>query len=387
MSHAIKRFEVLDSWRGICALFVVLGHFLPYLRETGISFGSMASNSYVFVDFFFVLSGFVITRNYWTRIETKTQAFRFMMVRWGRVYPLHVFMLFLIIGLESSNPIGGADAMFSTQSKSVESLIGNLLLIHSMGVYPVLTWNFPSWSISVEFFSYLTFAVLLWVWGTRRMPIFAAVIMLIAPVLLWFIAGELGGKMESNITYDYGFLRCLGGFFAGVMVCKLFEKSENKLHQIGKMHATILEILMLISVVLFTSNVDNTYLSYASPLLFSVCVLVFSIEGGVVSTLLKTKPFLFLGALSYSLYMTHAFIQRVVVTGIDIIEKHVGLDMVKQGANNGDPTDIVLYFDVGIPTAVLLTGVMLVMVVFFSYITYNLIETPAYKWVKKCVRS
>ncbi|MDD3019926.1 MAG: acyltransferase [Alphaproteobacteria bacterium] len=376
-----KRFEVLDAWRGLCAVIIVCGHFQIPMWQS-IHFGSVIENNYVFVDFFFVLSGFVIARNYWEKLKTKTELRRFMIVRWGRVYPLHAFMLILFIGLEYARSSVEGDAMFSSQVKSFESLIENIFLVHSMGIYPDLSWNIPSWSISVEFFSYLTFAVVLLVAGPKRLPAISIIIALAAPIILWVFVREY----EAAYTYDYGFIRCLGGFFAGVLVCKLYEKSQVKLDQIGMGHATFLEILMLVSVILFTMNVDNTYLSYAAPYLFSVCVLVFAIEGGYVSTALKTKPFLFLGALSYSLYMTHAFVQRVMVNGIDIIEKYVGLDWVKQGVNKEDPTDIARYFDVGIPMAVLLTGIMLVAVVIFSTITYNLIEKPLYSWIKSRVR-
>lgn len=81
------RYDVLDSWRGVCATIVALMHFnglhhlwdLPLLR-----------NAYLFVDFFFVLSGFVISHAYAARIESSSEALRFMVRRFGRVWPLPV---------------------------------------------------------------------------------------------------------------------------------------------------------------------------------------------------------------------------------------------------------------------------------------------------------
>ncbi len=63
-SHPANRFEALDGWRGICACLVVLFHFHGY---SPLNTSGLIRNSYLFVDFFFVLSGFVIACNYSTR--------------------------------------------------------------------------------------------------------------------------------------------------------------------------------------------------------------------------------------------------------------------------------------------------------------------------------
>ncbi|RVA95930.1 acyltransferase, partial [Mesorhizobium sp. M7A.F.Ca.CA.004.02.1.1] len=85
-----ERFLVLDSWRGICALLVALFHF-----PTGstISQSAFIGSSYLFVDFFFVLSGFVIASSYGDRLNQPEQVARFALVRFGRIYPLHLLML------------------------------------------------------------------------------------------------------------------------------------------------------------------------------------------------------------------------------------------------------------------------------------------------------
>src|SRR5438128_7978147 len=88
------RFEALDGWRGVCACFVILFHFHGYspLYSSG-----LVRNSYLFVDFFFVLSGFVISWNYAHRLDTPAGVMRFLVLRLGRVYPLHVFMLLCFV--------------------------------------------------------------------------------------------------------------------------------------------------------------------------------------------------------------------------------------------------------------------------------------------------
>jgi peptidoglycan/LPS O-acetylase OafA/YrhL len=95
---ATVRFEVLDSWRGICALLVTLFHFpaAGWLATNGFIRGS-----YLFVDFFFVLSGFVIAHAYGERLGDGTSFRKFMVTRFGRLFPLHAFMLLAFRGVRT----------------------------------------------------------------------------------------------------------------------------------------------------------------------------------------------------------------------------------------------------------------------------------------------
>src|SRR5712691_8834418 len=92
-----QRFVVLDSWRGIAACLVALFHLDSYSHLYGVPF---VRNSWLFVDFFFVLSGFVIAANYQQRLLDGFGIERFLLLRLGRLYPLHFTMLALFIGCE-----------------------------------------------------------------------------------------------------------------------------------------------------------------------------------------------------------------------------------------------------------------------------------------------
>src|SRR5688500_8507161 len=99
-----KRYTVLDSWRGIAACCVVFFHFEAFSHIYDIP---LVRNSFLFVDFFFVLSGFVIAANYQERLVGGFGVFRFIVLRFGRLYPLHLFVLVIYIGaraLQSSVP-------------------------------------------------------------------------------------------------------------------------------------------------------------------------------------------------------------------------------------------------------------------------------------------
>src|SRR2546430_1942703 len=96
-SGNMERFGVLDSWRGIAACLVALFHLDAYSHLDGVPF---LRTSWLFVDFFFVLSGFVIAANYQQRLLDGFGVGRFLLLRLGRLYPLHFTMLALFVGVE-----------------------------------------------------------------------------------------------------------------------------------------------------------------------------------------------------------------------------------------------------------------------------------------------
>ncbi|MGI8944324.1 MAG: acyltransferase family protein [Qipengyuania sp.] len=84
-----ERFVVLDSLRGIVACLVVLYH----CPDSGlIAANPFVLNSWVFVEFFFGLSGFVISSAYFDKLGQGYSLRRFMLLRLGRLFPLHAFL-------------------------------------------------------------------------------------------------------------------------------------------------------------------------------------------------------------------------------------------------------------------------------------------------------
>jgi peptidoglycan/LPS O-acetylase OafA/YrhL len=92
-----QRFVAVDSLRGLAALTIMFYHMG--------NFGSIAAlkpfrSGWMLVDFFFVLSGFVITASYGARLAHGYPRGRFLLVRLGRVYPLHIVTVALFVALE-----------------------------------------------------------------------------------------------------------------------------------------------------------------------------------------------------------------------------------------------------------------------------------------------
>src|SRR5215217_6372057 len=93
-----ERFEVLDIFRGIFSSLVVFFHMSTF-SDTPVINNQFILNSDLFVDFFFVLSGFVIAYSYQT-ISTGEELNRFYKKRLFRLYPLHLIVLLAFVAIE-----------------------------------------------------------------------------------------------------------------------------------------------------------------------------------------------------------------------------------------------------------------------------------------------
>jgi len=368
------RFAVLDGWRGVCAVLVALYHvevigeiYAGHLRALPV-----IDNAYLFVDFFFVLSGFVIAHTYQTRITSAGEFLSFEIRRFGRVWPLHMAILLVFIVLELAKLYARARGMgmesrpFSN-SFSVPAIFTNIFLAQTFGLDSGLTWNQPSWSIGAEFYTYLAFALLVLA-GRRRFVLAALATALASACIVAVFSPDY-----MRATFDYGFFRCLYGFFVGVLVRQLgrFDRGVDKRRSIG---STALELALVLLMLLFVSVANARPISLLSPLLFAMAVYVFARERGAVSHLLRTRPFRFAGARSYSIYMTHALVLVTMARIIRTVQAHGGA-VERIGANVDGSREQLLWFGSSWSSDGLVLVFLLLLFVTAS-ITYRFIENP-----------
>ncbi|TAD80960.1 MAG: acyltransferase [Sphingomonadales bacterium] len=356
------RFDVLDALRGICAVLVVLYHFSSngYIARLPI-----VQNGWLFVDYFFVLSGFVITHSYGARLGNgEITVGRFMGLRFGRIYPLHLFVLLGFVALEMLLVFGGdtiaryvSRAPFSG-SRGLEPLFQNLFLLQTFGVGNGTGWNVPAWSIAAEIWTYLLFAPV-FVFAKGR--ILLASIGLAGGAALVLIAT----RPDLHVTFAGGFVRCIFGFGVGVVTYHAFLR----LRPAG---GSIQELGALVVTMGFVSMASGP-LTFLAPLVFAGMILALASQNGVVSRCLHARPFQFLGLISYSIYMIHMFVQGrlgevLQITGLVEIEV--------------DPDGRTLL--VGVPIAAdAITLIMLGLVVAGAYVTYHLVEVPGQKLARQ----
>ena len=222
------RFRALDGMRGLFAVAVaalhcnVYGYFydLPLVRS-----------AYLAVDFFFVLSGFVISHAYsvgrrrragpWRGSTAGARSGTFIIRRFGRVWPLHAVMLACFVALELMKWLAvargaPADSLpFGTPETRPLAIPAHLLLVHALHLFPSNTWNSPSWSISTEFYTYILFAVCTLL--LRRW------LVVVALVLISLSAWGLFRHVDTmDTTYDWAMLRCVFGFFVGHLTYRMY---------------------------------------------------------------------------------------------------------------------------------------------------------------------
>ncbi|SKA39089.1 acyltransferase family protein [Consotaella salsifontis] len=363
-----SRFSVLDAWRGISALMVV---FLHAPVANALVATPFVRHGFLFVDFFFVLSGFVIAHAYQGRIGSGRGAIAFLQARFARVYPLHFLMLMLFLAYELALFAGrGADAAFQG-TNSVSAFFANLFLLHAFGTVDGLGWNYPSWSISAEFGAYLVFAALTLVAGRRMVAAFAAV--LAVSIVVLFLAVP-----NMDTTVSFGGLRCLVGFSCGVLLRRLaFPAGVAAPPAPGTRHLwTFAEVAILAAVVSFVTSSGHTRLSLAAPFVFTFAIYGFAHEAGAVSRLLKTRVFQFLGLASYSIYMVHAFIISRMVNVATVVEGRTGWHLMilrDDGAKVFAGSPILTY-------GVLIALVAATLVA--SALTWRFIERPFQSWLR-----
>jgi peptidoglycan/LPS O-acetylase OafA/YrhL len=365
-----NRFEALDGWRGVCASLVVLFHFHGY---SPIYTWGLVRDSYLFVDFFFVLSGFVIAWNYARKLGDWPGVKRFLILRIGRVYPLHLFMLLCFVAYETLRVFTQPDAF--TGPTSPTAVITNLLLLQSMGVHDSLTWNGPSWSISTEWWTYVVFALVCAWLGMRNWLLVATAVA--APLLLLHLS-----KTGMDTTFDWGFLRCVFGFALGVACYRLYSIAPPRQPAVPTASRTawmtLAECATVAAVVAFVSAAGTSPLSFMAPFVFAVAVLVFAAEGGFVSRLFHSRPLKWLGMVSYSIYLTHYFVVLIMPT----VVKHIAHVDLRAAMPLPDGQWVMVYGRNDLE-GTLLYAAALAITFAFSAFTYRWVETPGREWTRK----
>lgn len=330
--EAPLRFKALDSWRGICALAVVFFHF-PIAGS--VRAFPLFAHGYLFVDFFFVLSGFVIATAWEGRLTHVEQTWRFLVRRFGRLWPLHVSILAAFVGVSLAEGDLNHD-----ERHSVAAIATNLLLVHGLGMHGDLTWNGPSWSISVEAMLYVLFALLaLFRW---RVWVYAGLIVVGLGVLTAFAPNGMAS------TFDYGVFRGFAGFFTGALL------TRAPAARLGS-GAELLVILMAGTFVWLNQ------MTILAPAIFGSVVYVFAHANGSISKVLEALVFRKLGEWSYSTYMIHAAVVAV------IWKLAPGIGLTEGGGMLHSPSDQLTGL---VAVAYVLT------VVGLSAVSYALIEQP-----------
>lgn len=293
-----KKFLSLETFRGFAALMIAAIHFdvnSPIVNHN-------LANGY-FVHFFFTLSGFVIYYNYNDKLYNLSLLKLFIKKRFLRLYPLHIFFLILFLIIELLKyfvkiyyNLDANNVAFSKNDLS--AFISNLLLVHTF--LTEYTFNTPSWSISAEFITYIFFALFLFF----NSGIFFSIIVILVVFLIRVNDDVNFGA--SNSGYK-SLLDCIYSFYFGLIFSKIYIKiNDHYVYQTFKNFLTILFLITLIASFIYLA--EKYFLLF--PIIFGFTIL-FSCDVNkktFAGRILTFSPLVFLGKISYSIYMSHLFI-------------------------------------------------------------------------------
>ena len=287
----------------------------------------LLTNGPVLVDIFFVFSGFLMFTLYDGRLNSGADGKAFIKRRIARIYPIHFVMLIVAflyafarlvahwVGLATVTP-GEILPFEAGAAETLQSFISNLTLTQSMGFHDHLSFNMPSWTVSVEFWTYFVFlGMMLWA-RPKKLWHFMVIAVLIG--VNYFVLSRL--KPDMDFHYDLGFWRCLGGFFTGVLVAYAYRLALPKFQ---KMHlsnwlATSIELVVLSILVGFVIYFPGKAQFFIAPVAF-IFVLGFSFDMGGVSKFMGTRVLRYLGKISYSIYMVHILISLCFSIGAELV--------------------------------------------------------------------
>lgn len=297
------RFEALTSLRGLAALCTLMVHLVtiwtvvfPAITQWEY-FYRFSKHSYLFVDFFFILSGFVMCHVYgraFSKDVTLPGYAKFMRARFARIYPLHLLLLAIYVALAS---LGFKQTFVNPEW----SILANAFLVHALGMFDHTTWNIPSWSISVEWWTYVIFPFVAAFVQRYMRPRFALPALGVS-ITLFILLAMYHGSM--SITVGLSYVRCLIGFSAGSCLYAIIS-TRQAIRPIARINLAILLVIFVVLACLPSPVSD--ILAF-----IGFCALVYVCSNDSDRRDWLHHPILiWLGDISYSIYLWHTLLLHV----------------------------------------------------------------------------
>src|ERR1700730_3986267 len=292
-SSAPQYVPALTGIRALAALLVLGMHTEQNVPAGLDSLLPFFARGYLGVDFFFVLSGFIITHVYFASLASASRSVVqiFLWHRLIRLYPVHITVLASLVAIVSLAHAAGF-TFNNPREWQWNELLWQLTLLHAWGVTASPGWNVPSWSISAEWFAYLLFPLLapaLMRIRGRGIALLVAVAALAATALLfatanWRLNTWVGAPALTRVS---------GEFLCGAALCRAIALSNKLPLPRGDILATGAFVAFLIGASVGLQD-------FVLVALLALTIFGTALSSGHVTQILGSGPLVWLGEISYS---------------------------------------------------------------------------------------
>jgi peptidoglycan/LPS O-acetylase OafA/YrhL len=371
-----EQLNPLTGLRGVAACAVLIAHAL----DTSFNYGdyhpmhSFASRlAYFGMSLFFVLSGFVIQYNYasfFSKQPLGMAAWEFFVARFARLYPLYILSIFATLTyLPEPNFTPLITLAYLTLTQSWCNV--------EMAAFPA------DWSVSTEWFFYFAFIPLTMLIAKSRRPLLALILTctvgFFGLMLLfhfwkigltdiatkWFSHGEnVSADPGGWLLYFSPYVRLIE-FVCGMLAARAYRPSARRRSVIASA-IIIISITWCVAVICIEKMTSTPWLAdlltnfiYAPAIV--AAMLCFCQYGGLLANVLSSRLMMFLGEISFSIYVWSFF----------------AMSMFTESFRSTEPS-IIAYLNSSMRT-VMLFGLTIVC----AYGSYKLIERPARTWIRR----
>ncbi|MEH6661991.1 MAG: acyltransferase [Parasphingorhabdus sp.] len=300
----------INAFRGFASLYVVLYHLRYYNDFDWFGAFPMVRYGYIGVDFFFILSGLIVSHVYLSKSAAGGPDFwkKFIWYRVARLFPVHLLIMLLMLLAAVVPPLlAGGDPALDAQAYKDWFLL--TFLVRQWTLPADYAWNSPAWSISAEFFAYLVVFPLIAYFTRNNMGRSAGVMLVFVGSLLLLLMTASTGTI--NVKAHAGpLIRVSGGFMLGsglYLILSSLRTVRNWDRLLGFSLAAMV-IIMMAAPVMDAAGMPVDLVLIAALVATISCTYLAS---GPVADWLSRPGLFWLGEISFALYLCHIPMARL----------------------------------------------------------------------------